>query len=217
MGVIVYILAFARRGALAAVLILLVSLRVHAAERPEIVCFGDSITAGYGLAYAQAFPAVLQQDLDEAGYRYRVVNAGTSGATTKDAVASLPVVLGQHPAVAIVEFGGNDGLRGLPLAQTRANLDQVIAALEKAHVKVLLAGITLPPDYGPDYIHQFEQMYRGLAAEHHTALVPMLYKDLVHVPGTIQGDGIHPTAKGARIVARTLVPAVEPLLKKAGR
>src|SRR5208282_1182258 len=124
--------------------------------------------------------------LDGRGYRYKVVNQGTSGATTKDALATLPDVLRLHPAVVIVEFGGNDGLRGLPVAQTRANLDQVLTALEREHVKVLLAGITLPPDYGPDYIRSFDQIFRDLAATHHVALVPMLYKNLIHVPGTIQ-------------------------------
>jgi len=152
--------------------------------------------------------------LASAGYRYKVENRGTSGATTKDAVASLPVVVRIHPAVAIVEFGGNDGLRGLPLEQSRRNLEQVISTLESAHVKVLLAGITLPPNYGPDYIQQFNQMFKTLAAEHHVAFVPMIYKDLVNVPGTIQPDGIHPTAKGSVIIAQTLLPALKPLLHK---
>ncbi len=107
--------------------------------------------------------------LDAQGYAYKVVNQGTSGATTKDALATLPDVLRLHPAIVIVEFGGNDGLRGLPVAQTRANLDQVLTALEKAHVKILLAGITLPPDYGPDYIRSFDQIFRDLAAKHHVA------------------------------------------------
>jgi acyl-CoA thioesterase-1 len=116
--------------------------------------------------------------------------------------------------VVIVEFGGNDGLRGLPLDQTRRNLDAVLTGFETAHIKILLAGITLPPNYGRDYIQQFEQVFKELAAKHHTAFVPMIYKDLVRVPGTIQADGIHPTAKGSEILARTLLPAVVPLLRK---
>jgi len=185
-----------------------------AATPAVIVCYGDSITAGYGLAEGQSFPDALDKLLASAGYRYKVENRGTSGATTKDAVASLPVVVRIHPAVAIVEFGGNDGLRGLPLEQSRRNLEQVISTLESAHVKVLLAGITLPPNYGPDYIQQFNQMFKTLAAEHHVAFVPMIYKDLVNVPGTIQPDGIHPTAKGSVIIAQTLLPALKPLLHK---
>ncbi len=183
-------------------------------DRPVIVCYGDSITAGRGLAYGEAYSDFLQKKLDAEGYRYKVVNRGTSGATTKDALAGLKYVLELHPAVVIVEFGGNDGLRGLPVADTRGNLDQLLTALEKARVKIVFAGITLPPDYGPDYIRSFQQIFRDLAARHRVAFVPMLYKNLVGVPGTIQDDGIHPTAKGSAIIAGTLLPALRPLLRK---
>jgi acyl-CoA thioesterase I len=187
-----------------------------AAAGPRLlVCFGDSITAGYGLDPGQAYPDDLRQDLDAEGYRYTVLNRGTSGATTKDAVASLPSILALHPSIVIVEFGGNDGLRGLPMDQTRRNLDQVLTAFDAAHIPVLLAGITLPPNYGADYIHSFEQVFRAVAAAHpRDAFVPMIYKDLVQVPGTIQADGIHPTAKGSAILARTLLPALKPLLRR---
>jgi acyl-CoA thioesterase I len=185
-----------------------------AAGRPLIVCYGDSITAGLGLNSGQSYPNALQRDLDRLRYTYTVSNMGTSGATTKDAVANVRSVLEMHPAVAIVEFGGNDGLRGLPLEQTRKNLDAVLSALDNAHIKVLLAGITLPPNYGPDYIDAFNKVYRDLATKHHVAFVPMIYKDLVNVPGTIQGDGIHPTAKGSEIIAKTLLPVLRPLLRK---
>jgi acyl-CoA thioesterase-1 len=185
-----------------------------AAGSHTLVCFGDSITAGHGLSPGQSFPDALQRDLDAQNYHYKVVNQGTSGATSKDAVTLLPAVLGLHPEVVIVEFGGNDGLRGLPLAQTQHNLDQVLGALAAAHVKVLLAGITLPPNYGPDYIRSFDQVFRTLAAQHHVAFVPMIYKDLIHVPDTIQADGIHPTAKGSEIIAKTLLPALKPLLRR---
>jgi acyl-CoA thioesterase I len=183
-----------------------------AAPPKLVVCYGDSITAGYGLAPGQAYTDALQSSLLTQGLHAKILNRGTSGATTKDAVAGLQSILALHPDVVVVEFGGNDGLRGLPLDGTRHNLDQVLTALEAAHVKILLAGITLPPNYGPDYIRQFEEIFRSLAAKHHTAFVPMLYKDLVHVPGTIQPDGIHPTAKGSQIIARTLLPALKQLL-----
>ena len=163
---------------------------------------------------ASPIPTFLQKKLDARGYRYKVINQGTSGATTKDALAGLPFLLRLHPEIVIVEFGGNDGLRGLPVEQSRGNLDQLLTALESAHVKILLAGITLPPDYGPDYIRSFEQIFRDLAAKHHVAFVPMLYKNLIHVPGTIQDDGIHPTAKGSAIIADTLLPVLKPLLRK---
>jgi acyl-CoA thioesterase I len=193
---------------------LLLALPGLAAGRPIVVCFGDSITAGYGLQIGQAYPDALQRKLDREGYQYKVDGLGTSGATTKDAVADLRSVLQLHPDVVIVEFGGNDGLRGLPPDQTRRNLNTVLTTLEGAHIKILLAGITLPPNYGPDYIHSFEAIFRDLAAQHHTAFIPMIYKDLVRVPDTIQSDGIHPTAKGSEIIASTLFPALKPLLRK---
>ena len=189
--------------------------QTRAAGRPVLVCYGDSITAGYGLQTGESYPDFLQQKLDARGYRYKVSNQGTSGATTKDAVANLRSILLLHPEIVIVEFGGNDGLRGLPPDQTRRNLDQVLTALESAHIKILLAGITLPPNYGREYIESFEQLFRDLAARHHTAFVPMIYKDLIHVPGTIQADGIHPTAKGSEIIADTLFPILKPLLHKS--
>jgi acyl-CoA thioesterase-1 len=188
--------------------------QVQAADRPILACYGDSITAGYGLQGGQSFPDALQRDLDRDHYHYLVKNLGTSGATTKDAVAGLRSVLALHPEVVLVEFGGNDGLRGLPLDQTRRNLDQVLTAFENAHIKILIAGITLPPNYGQDYIAQFEQIFRDLARKHHAAFVPMIYKGLVNVPGTIQPDGIHPTVKGSEIIARTLLSALVPLLRK---
>jgi acyl-CoA thioesterase-1 len=192
----------------------LFAAQARAADRPILACYGDSITAGYGLQSGQSFPDALQRDLDRDHYRYLVKNQGTSGATTKDAVAGLRSILALHPEIVLVELGGNDGLRGLPLDQTRRNLDQLLTALETAHIRILLAGITLPPNYGQDYILQFEQIFRDLARKHHAAFVPMIYKNLVNVPGTIQPDGIHPTAKGSEIIARTLLPSLAPLLRK---
>jgi len=203
-----------RRSLIVSLLILLLAGSVLAADRPVLVCFGDSITAGFGLQTGESYPDALQRDLDSHGYHYKVNNQGSSGATTKDAVADLRSILLLHPEIVIVEFGGNDGLRGLPPDQTRRNLDQVLTALESAHIKILLAGITLPPNYGQDYIESFEQVFRDMAAKHHTAFVPMIYKDLVHVPGAIQPDGIHPTAKGSDIIANTLFLVLKPLLHK---
>jgi acyl-CoA thioesterase I len=192
----------------------LLTTEAYAADKPVLVCFGDSITAGYGLQTGQSYPDALQRDLDAHGYHYKVNNQGTSGATTKDAVADIRSIVLLHPEIVVVEFGGNDGLRGLPPDQTRRNLDQVLTALEAAHIKILLAGITLPPNYGADYIHSFEQVFRDLAAKHHVTFVPMIYKDLINVQGVIQQDGIHPTAKGSEIIANTLLQALKPLLRK---
>lgn len=204
---------YARRALIVSFLAFL-AVPALAAPQPILACYGDSITAGYGVDAGQSYPDALQRILTRHGYHYQVSNQGTSGATTKDAVAGLPELLRLHPAVVIVEFGGNDGLRGLPIAETRRNLDQVLTALQEAHIKVLLAGITLPPNYGPDYIKAFDEVFSSLAAKHHTAFVPMIYKDLIRVPGTIQADGIHPTAKGAEIVAKTIFPALAPLLRR---
>jgi acyl-CoA thioesterase-1 len=205
---------YVRRSLIVSLWLILLACPLKAADRPLLVCYGDSITAGYGLESGQAFPDALERDLNARGYHYKVKNHGTSGATTKDAVADLRAVLLLRPEIVIVEFGGNDGLRGLPLEQTRRNLDVVLTALEDAHIKILLAGITLPPNYGREYIQQFEQLFRELAAKHHAAFVPMIYKDLINVPGTIQRDGIHPTAKGSEIIARTLLSALVSLLRK---
>ena len=202
------------RRALVSILLLISTIPLFGEERPKLICFGDSITAGYGLPPGQSYCDALERKMEAAGYRYKVLNRGTSGATTKDAVADLPAILKLQPDVVIVEFGGNDGLRGVAPAQTRHNLDTVLSALEKAHAKVLLAGITLPPNYGPDYIHAFEANFSEMAARHHTAFEPMIYRDLIHSPGSIQEDGVHPTASGSQIIANTLWPRLKPLLRK---
>lgn len=208
------VLVDVRRSLLVSVIIVIFGMPLAAADRPLLICFGDSITAGYGLNPGESYPDALQRDLDKEHASYAVINQGTSGATTKDAVARVHAIVAKHPAIVIVEFGGNDGLRGLPLDRTRKNLDSILTTIEAAHIRVLLAGITLPPNYGSDYLRQFDQIFVDLAAKHRTALVPMIYKDLVRVPGTIQQDGIHPTAKGSEIIAKTLLAALKPMLRK---
>jgi acyl-CoA thioesterase-1 len=179
---------------------------------PVIDCFGDSITAGYGIAPGHAWPDDLQADLDRRGYHYKVVNSGVSGNTSKDGVDRLKDVLSLHPAIVIVEFGGNDGLRGLPIADTRRNLDTIVSTLLRSGSKVILAGITLPPNYGSDYIQPFDATYHLIAAKYHVPLLPMLYANVYNVPGAVQQDGIHPTAKGAQLLAENFVPLLVPLL-----
>lgn len=183
-------------------------------KRPVLVCFGDSLTAGLGTGQGQSYPDYLQDDLDKLRYRYRVVNEGVSGNTTKDGVERLPEVLALDPAVAVVEFGGNDGLRGLRIDDTRANLDEIVRTLKGAGVKVALAGITLPPDYGPDYIKQFDDTYTVLAKKYRVPMLPFLLKDVYGLPGMMQRDEIHATAKGNVVVAQNVVSLVLPLLKK---
>jgi acyl-CoA thioesterase I len=181
-------------------------------DRPVIVAFGDSLTAGYGTDAGNSYPDFLEKDLNGEGFHYHVVNAGISGNTTKDGLDRLDDVLALRPVLAIVAFGGNDGLRGLPIASTRRNLDQIVATLRRAGIKVVLGGITLPPNYGPDYIRQFNETYAMLARQYHVPLLPFLLKDVYGVPGGMQADGIHATAHGNQQVARNLLPLITPLL-----
>lgn len=181
---------------------------------PVIDCFGDSITAGYGVAPGQAYPDDLQSDLDAHGYHYRVVNSGISGNTTKDGVDRLPGILRLHPAVVLVEFGGNDGLRGIPIADTQRNLSTIVSTLLRAGSKVVLLGITLPPNYGPDYVRQFNAVFPLVAARYHVPVDANIYQNVYDVPNAIQDDGIHPTAAGAQILAHNFLPLLKPLLQK---
>ena len=182
--------------------------------RPLLVCFGDSLTAGYGADPGQSYPDYLQADLDAMGYKYRVVNEGISGNTTKDGVERLNSVVALKPAVVVVEFGGNDGLRGLPIEDSRANLDRIVATLKASGARVVLAGITLPPDYGPDYIKQFNATYTLLAKKYQVPMLPFLLKGVFGVDGMMQADRTHATANGNKVVAKNVLPLVLPLLKK---
>jgi acyl-CoA thioesterase I len=182
--------------------------------RPLLVCFGDSLTAGYGAEAGQSYPDYLQKDLDARGYKYRVVNEGISGNTTKDGVERVEHIAEMKPALVVVEFGGNDGLRGLRIEDTRRNMDQIVSTLKASGTKVVLAGITLPPDYGPDYVKQFNDTYTLLAKQYKVPMLPFLLKDVFGVPGMMQADQTHATAKGNAIVAKNVLPLVTPLLKK---
>jgi acyl-CoA thioesterase-1 len=188
--------------------------RVDRDGQPVIACFGDSLTAGFGADDGQSYPDFLQKDLDQDGYRYRVVNEGVSGNTTKDGIDRLPQVLALKPAVVVLEFGGNDGLRGFKTEATRANLATMIEALQRAGIKVILAGITLPPDYGPDYVQAFTGNYAALAKRYKLPLLPFILKDVYGVAGLMQADNIHATNRGNAVVARNVLPFVEPLLRK---
>ena len=182
--------------------------------KPVIVCFGDSITAGYGVDPGHSWPDDLQRRLDAHGYKYRVLNFGVSGATTKDGVTRLPQVLAAHPQIVVVEFGGNDGLRGLPITLTRANLDQIIQTLQRAGIQVALVGIVMPPDYGPDYANAFKETFTLAAKRFNVPLFPFVLLHVYNVPGAMQADGIHPTAKGADIIAGDMYDFLKPMLKK---
>lgn len=192
--------------------------RTQAADkRALIVTFGDSLSAGYGADPGKSYPDFLQKRIDGAHLSYRVYNAGVSGDTTTDGLERMPPVIAMKPKIVILELGGNDGLRGLPPALTEQNLATMIRAFQGGGATVILAGITLPRNYGLDYIDQFDQIYVRLAQRFHVHLIPFLLADVATNPKLMQQDGIHPTAEGNKIVADHVFAAVKPELRPAKR
>lgn len=187
--------------------------------RPVIVVLGDSLAEGLGVGAGRSFPDVLQRKLDRDGYKYRVVNLGNSGDTTTGALGRLDYALSLKPAILILELGGNDGLRGIPVASTRANLEKMIQAARKSGAEVLLAGMSLPPNYGPDYIRSFEKVYKDLAGKYRLQWIPFLMQDIAAQlesrPELMQRDGIHPTAEGHVLIADTVYRHLKPMLGKS--
>lgn len=181
--------------------------------RPVIVTFGDSLSAGHGAPSGQSYPDYLQHELDKRKLGFRVANEALSGDTTSGGVERIPLALAHKPAIVVLELGGNDGLRGLPVAVTRVNLEQMITAFQGAHAKILLAGITLPRNYGDDYIRDFEKVYTDLAVKYKLPFLPFLLEGVAMQPGLMQEDGIHPTAAGNEKVAATVYNALRPLLQ----
>lgn len=184
-------------------------------DRPVIVCFGDSLSAGYGVETGLSYPDFLQKELDSKGYVYRVVNLGISGDTTSGGLSRIQSAVALHPVITILELGGNDGLRGLPLADTRSNMSQMTQALLDGGSKVVIAGMTLPPNYGPDYIRDFEQIFVELAAKQKLPRIRFLLEGVALNPKLMQADGIHATAEGNRLVAANVMRTLTPLLKRA--
>jgi acyl-CoA thioesterase-1 len=183
-------------------------------SRPAIVCFGDSLTAGFGVDPGRSYPDLLQQTLDSRGYHYRVVNLGESGDTTQDGLDRISLALMEKPRLVILEFGANDGLRGQPVANTENNLAQMIETLQKAGVQVVLAGITLPPNYGPDYIRRFDAIFPALAQRYNLPRIPFLLEGAAGHANLMQQDGLHPNAAGTRLVAGNVLKVLEPLLTR---
>jgi len=170
-------------------------MAARAGEDPVILVLGDSLSAGYGMELDESWPSLLQKQLRDNGQRYRVVNASITGDTTQGGLTRLPGLLQKHrPALVVIELGGNDGLRGLSLEVTRANLVALINESQAAGARVLLTGIMLPPNYGPAYADRFRQMYAELADTYGTLLVPFLMDGVALVDGMMQDDGIHPNA-----------------------
>ena len=188
--------------------------RPVSAERPRIVAFGNSLTAGLGVPPAESYPAHLQRTLDTAGYAYRVVNAGVSGDTTAGGVRRVSWVMNSKPATVILELGANDGLRGLSLQETKANLERIIQQLQQASVTVVLAGMKLPPNYGQDYTAGFEALYHAVAKQYHLTLIPFFLDAVAGSSSLNQADGIHPTGEGYRRIVEKIFPTLEPLLER---
>ncbi len=193
----------------------IVSASAHA-EDPAILIFGDSISAGFGLAHAeQGWVELLKTRLKTQGYGYQVTNASVSGETTAGGLARLPRALAlHHPKIVILELGGNDGLRALPIAQMRANMGQMVDQATAAGAKVLLLGMRMPPNYGPQYTDQFALVFSDLARTRKIPVVPFLLTDIALDPKLLQGDDIHPNAAGQPILLENVWPALKPLLQK---
>ena len=201
---------------LLALLVLIVAGASARAETPVILVFGDSISAGYGLAHVeQGWVELLKTRLKEQGYGYQVVNASVSGETTAGGLARLPRALEiHHPKIAVIELGGNDGLRALPIAQMRANLEQMIDLAAAAGARVLLLGMRMPPNYGPQYTEQFGATFSDSAREKKVPLVPFLLNGIALSANLMQDDDIHPNALGQPKLLENVWPALQPLLRK---
>ena len=201
---------------LLALFVLIVASASARAEAPVILVFGDSISAGYGLAHVeQGWVELLKTRLSALGYGYQVVNASVSGETTAGGLARLPRALElHHPKIVILELGGNDGLRALPVAQMRANLTQMVELATAAGAKTLLVGMRMPPNYGPEYTEQFAMVFSDLARDRKLPVVPFLLTDIALSPTLLQGDDIHPNAAGQPVLLENVWPTLKPLLHK---
>lgn len=191
---------------------------VHAndgAGKPVILVVGDSLSAGYGVPVDATWVALLQRRLTQQGYGYRVVNASVSGETTGGARARLPRALELHrPAIVVLELGGNDGLRGLPLRQVRENFEAMIAAAKHAGARIVLIGMRMPTNYGPDYTSEFHGLYGELAQKHRAPVVDFFLDGVALDDELMQADGIHPTAAAQPRLLDNMWPALKQVIKK---
>jgi acyl-CoA thioesterase-1 len=180
---------------------------------PTILVLGDSLSAAYGMRVEEGWVALLQGRLTNQGYGHRVVNASSSGETTGGALARLPRALERHrPAIVVLELGGNDGLRGLPTAEVRANFEALIRDSRGAGAQVLLIGMRVPPNYGPAYTKAFHELYGDLAARHRLPLVPFFLDGIALDDALMQPDGLHPNAAAQRKLLELVWPKLVPLL-----
>ena len=182
--------------------------------RPVLVTFGDSLTAGVA---GRSYPDDLQDLLDANGIGVRVDNQGVSGDTTTDGLARIDNVAAEKPILVVLEFGGNDGLRGIPVEATRKNLQEMITHLKQAGIPIVLLGITLPPNYGPEYVKPFTAMFPQLAKQYDLPFMPFLLLHVYQNQALMQPDGIHPNSEGNKIVAHDVFELIRPLVRKVSK
>ena len=186
-------------------------------DRSVLLVLGDSLTAGYGLDPSSAYPARLQEKIDRAGIDVEVVNAGVSGETSAGGARRINWLLQRRVDFLLLELGANDGLRGIPLESTRENLQEIIDATRRRypHVRIIIAGMLVPPNLGPDYANGFRELFRELAKKNDAALIPFLLEGVAGRPKLNLADGIHPTPQGHRIVANNVWEVIRPILASA--
>lgn len=204
------------RRILTAFVVLLFPMLLYSQDAPKrILFFGDSITAGYGIDKEKAFPALIQQKIDSLGWDYKAVNGGLSGETSAGGLRRVDWMLRQPVSVFVLELGGNDGLRGIDLDATQNNLQKIIDKVEAKYpnAKIVLAGMQVPPNLGPDYTQEFKTMYPDLAEKNNAKLIPFLLKGVGGNPDLNQSDGIHPTTQGHQVVAETVWDTLKPILQ----
>jgi acyl-CoA thioesterase-1 len=188
------------------------------AEEATIIVLGDSLSAAYGMELNESWPSLLQRRLDQNGHAYRVFNSSITGETTQGGLTRLPGLLQKHdPEIVIVELGGNDGLRGLPLEVTRSNLSSMIEQSQAAGARVILAEMRIPPNYGRTYTEKFNGTYAELASRFDVEFLPFLLQDIALEPGMMQEDGIHPTAAAQPIILEQVWSVLQPLLVAPGQ
>src|SRR5262245_48071201 len=183
-------------------------------QRPKIVAFGDSLTAGLGLTAKETYPANLQAMLDSAGYDYEVVNAGVSGDTSAGGLRRMDWVLDEHVKIVILELGANDILRGLPIELMKENLAKMIESMQTRGITVILAGMEAPTNSGPEYRKEVHDAYRSLAEQFHTPFIPFFLEGVVQSEKLVQEDLSHPNPAGAKVLAQTVFIVLNPLLEK---
>lgn len=184
-------------------------------QKPLILVYGDSLSAGYGIAVDKGWVTLLANRVQHEGYGFQVVNASVSGETTTGGLARLAHVLSAHAAtIVIVELGANDGLRGLPLETTRQNLEAILTLASAKNRAVVLVGMRMPPNYGERYTAEFAAVFQELARRHHASLVPFLLEGVADRPTLMQADGLHPNERGQSIVLDNVWPVLKPLLQK---